>query len=80
MSVKLRVERDGAVASVWLSRPEVRNAFDAELIRELTSTFNALGVESAAALRAVVLGGDGEAFSAGADMEWMRGSLALDRE
>ena len=80
MSNKLRVERDGAVASVWLSRPEVRNAFDAELIRELTSTFNALGVETAEALRAVVLGGDGEAFSAGADMEWMRGSLALDRE
>ena len=80
MSNKLRVERDGTVARVWLSRPEVRNAFDAELIRDLTSTFNALGVESAAALRAVVLGGDGEAFSAGADVEWMRGSLALARE
>jgi methylglutaconyl-CoA hydratase len=80
MSHGLRVERHGAVARVWLSRPEVRNAFDAELIRDLTSTFNALGVEPPEALRAVVLGGDGEAFSAGADVEWMRGSIALGRE
>ena len=77
MSDKLRLERDGPVARVWLSRPEVHNAFDAELIRDLTATFNALGVEPASALRGVVLGGDGKSFSAGADVEWMRGSLAL---
>jgi len=37
----LRVERDGGVARVTLARPEVRNAFNAELIAELAWTFEA---------------------------------------
>jgi methylglutaconyl-CoA hydratase len=77
VSDTVRLERDGAVARVTLSRPEVHNSFDAELIRGLTTTFNTLATEPAAALRAVVLAGDGKTFSAGADVEWMRASLAL---
>jgi methylglutaconyl-CoA hydratase len=77
VSDTVRLERDGAVARVTLSRPEVHNAFDTELIRGLTTTFNTLATEPAAALRAVVLAGDGKTFSAGADVEWMRASLAL---
>ena len=76
----MRLERDGPVARVTLSRPEVHNAFNAELIRELTTAFNAFGAEPADGLRVVVLAGDGKSFSAGADVEWMRGSLALGRE
>jgi methylglutaconyl-CoA hydratase len=57
---------------VTLARPERRNAFDAELIRELTQAF--LDVGDA---RVVVLGGDGPSFSAGADIEWMRASVDL---
>jgi methylglutaconyl-CoA hydratase len=77
VSDTVRLERDGVVARVTLSRPEVHNAFDAELIRGLTTIFNTLATEPAAALRAVVLAGDGKTFSAGADVEWMRASLAL---
>jgi methylglutaconyl-CoA hydratase len=76
----VRLERDGAVARVTLSRPEVHNAFNADLIRGLTATFNALGLEPAGTLRLVVLAGDGKTFSAGADVEWMRGSLSLGLE
>lgn len=58
------------VAEVWLNRPEVRNAFNDEVIAELTQTFGALSRE--ATLRVVVLAGHGKAFCAGADLNWMR--------
>ena len=71
----LRVERDGAVLRVTLARPDRRNAFDAELIRDLTSAFSDVGDA-----RAVVLAGDGPSFCAGADVEWQRASIDLTYE
>ena len=68
----LRVERDGELLRVTLARPERRNAFDAELIRELTEAFSEVGDA-----RAVVLSGDGPSFCAGADVEWQRSSIDL---
>jgi methylglutaconyl-CoA hydratase len=67
----LRIDRHGAVARVFLNRPEVRNAFNDGVIAELTGTFRALASEPG--LRVVVLGGEGKAFCAGADLTWMRG-------
>jgi methylglutaconyl-CoA hydratase len=58
------------VAEVWLNRPEVRNAFNEELIAALTQTFVALSAEPG--LRVIVLGARGKAFCAGADLNWMR--------
>ena len=66
----LDIKRDGAVARVFLNRPDVRNAFNDETIAELTMAFDALGKE--AGLKAIVLGAHGKAFSAGADLNWMR--------
>jgi len=83
LSDALRIERTGpgaAVARVTLSRPEVRNAFDASLIAELRATFAALERDSPTELRAVVLAGDGETFCAGADIAWMRAAMALEVE
>jgi methylglutaconyl-CoA hydratase len=71
----LRVEREGAVLRVTLARPDRRNAFDAELIRELTSAFSDVGDA-----RAIVLAGDGPSFCAGADVEWQRASIDLTYE
>jgi len=68
----LRVERDGAVATVTLARPDVRNAFDEAMIADLTAAFTVLGQE--AGLRVVVLTGEGKTFCAGADVNWMRSS------
>ncbi len=76
----LRLERDGDVAWVRLARPEVRNAFNDALIGELHATFEALAAEPPAALRAVVLAGDGPTFCAGADVEWMRAAMGLSVE
>jgi methylglutaconyl-CoA hydratase len=83
VSARLRIERsgpDGVVARVTLARPDVHNAFDASLIGELASAFGALAREDAAALRVVVLAGDGPSFCAGADIAWMRAAMQLDVE
>lgn len=66
----LKIERRGACAWVWMSRPEVHNAFDEILIKELTDTFRTLDADPA--VRAIVLGGEGKSFSAGADLNWMK--------
>jgi methylglutaconyl-CoA hydratase len=58
------------VAEVYLNRPDVRNAFNDSVIAELTQAFTSLGAD--AQLRAIVLGGHGKAFCAGADLAWMR--------
>lgn len=73
-----RVSEDGPVLTVSLHRPEVKNAFNAELIRELTDV--AAYVDSRAEVRLVVLRGEGTAFCAGGDLNWMRASLGLSRE
>jgi methylglutaconyl-CoA hydratase len=58
------------VARITLSRPEVRNAFNDEVIAELTEAFQMLGQRDD--VRAIVLAADGPAFCAGADLNWMR--------
>jgi methylglutaconyl-CoA hydratase len=71
----LRVDRTGDVLRVTLARPERRNAFDAELIGELTEAFADVGDA-----RAVVLRGEGKSFCAGADVGWQRASIDLTLE
>jgi len=66
----LDIRIDGPVARVYLNRPEVRNAFNDRVIAELAAAFTRLGAD--ASLRAIVLGGHGKAFCAGADLSWMR--------
>jgi methylglutaconyl-CoA hydratase len=80
VSEVLKVEREGAVARVTLNRPEVRNAFNAELIAALRATFDEFAAEQPGELRAVVLAGEGKAFCAGADIEWQRASIGLSTE
>jgi methylglutaconyl-CoA hydratase len=71
MTTTLDIRRPSAlVAEIWLNRPEVRNAFNDHVIGELTEAFARLGVDTD--LRAIVLGGHGKAFCAGADLSWMR--------
>ena len=58
------------VATVTIDRPKVRNAIDDNVIRLLTDAFRTLGADGGT--RMVVLTGSGAAFSAGADLGWMR--------
>jgi methylglutaconyl-CoA hydratase len=74
----VQVSIDGGVAQVALNRPEVRNAFNAEMIGELTFGFEGLGERDD--VQVIVLSGNGPTFSAGADVSWMRASLEASRE
>jgi methylglutaconyl-CoA hydratase len=69
----ITLERDGAVATLTLNRPELHNAFNARLIAELRAACE--GLRGEAGLRALVLRGAGPSFCAGADLTWMRESL-----
>jgi methylglutaconyl-CoA hydratase len=80
MAGLLRVERDGPFARVTLARPEVRNAFNAELIAELDDVFRRLATEAPDRLRGVVMAGEGSTFCAGADIAWMQAAASLTRE
>jgi methylglutaconyl-CoA hydratase len=66
----LDIHIEGRVAKVFLNRPEVRNAFNDGVITELAETFTRLGQDPG--VRAIVLGGHGKAFCAGADLNWMK--------
>lgn len=71
----IHVSTEQSVARVTLGRPDVRNAFNAEVIRELRDAFNELGADQH--VRAIVLAGEGKSFCGGADVQWMRGALDL---
>lgn len=71
MSDALRTTRDSrGVATLTMDRPEVRNAFGPDLMAALADTFAELADDDS--VRVVVLTGIGPAFSAGADLNWMR--------
>ena len=70
MAALVRVGLSGRVATVTMDRPEVHNAFNAELIAELTAALARVGADPE--VRAVVLAAEGKSFSAGADINWMR--------
>jgi methylglutaconyl-CoA hydratase len=77
----LITRRDGAVEHLTLNRPDVRNAFNEHVIAELTQ-WAAAARESAARgdLRAVILGGAGKTFCAGADVAWMSKTVHYTEE
>ena len=68
----------GPITTVTLNRPDVRNAFDAALIHDLTTW--ASSVPADGSVRAIVLQGAGSVFSAGADLEWMSKMLGYSRD
>ena len=70
MFQSLEIERRGEVAWVWMNRPDIHNAFDENLIRELNEALRELKDDPEA--RIVILSGRGSSFSAGADLNWMK--------
>jgi methylglutaconyl-CoA hydratase len=72
------IEHDGPVLRLTLNRPEVRNAFDEEVIHTLSTA--ALRAGEDPSVRAIVLAGTGKAFCAGADIGWMAKAVAYSRQ
>jgi len=71
MSDAILVTANGSTATITLNRAPIHNAFDDALIADLTAALEACDRDPA--VRAVVLTGAGASFSAGADLNWMRG-------
>ena len=59
---------DQGIFTIWLNRPEVHNAFDETMLRELTSCFETLDPQTVC----VILRGRGKSFCAGVDLHWMK--------
>jgi methylglutaconyl-CoA hydratase len=78
MSQALTVSVQDRSARITLTRPEVRNAFNDEVIQQLKAAFEAVGARDD--VRAVVLAAVGPAFCAGADLNWMRRMADYTRE
>ncbi|WP_138380903.1 enoyl-CoA hydratase-related protein [Luteithermobacter gelatinilyticus] len=76
-TVVIEKDKDG-LARVTLNRPEVRNAFNEHMIRELSETFRTLGQDET--VKAVILSGRGKSFSAGADLDWMKRAASYSHE
>lgn len=65
----IELSRENTVATVTMNRPEVHNAFNDEMIQEITGVFKSLGEDDS--VRVVVFASNGKSFCAGADLNWM---------
>lgn len=74
----VKITRENSIATLTLNRPEVRNAFDEQMILLLSQQLRSL--ENDPSIKAVVIRGEGDHFCAGANIEWMRRSAKLSRE
>ncbi len=71
-----QVKIDAGVQTITLNRPEIHNAFNDELILELTHTFKNIAPE----IKVVILKGEGKSFCAGADLNWMKSMIEYSKD
>jgi len=76
--VTIEIHRDKDTVKVSLNRPEVHNAFNEQLIKELTSCFEELSKDKKS--RIIILTGKGKSFCAGADLNWMKSMVNYSKE
>lgn len=74
----VKLEEKNQIAEVTLNRPDVRNAFNPEMIQELTDIFTQFNQRKD--LRLLVLKGEGSVFCAGADLNWMKSMITYSLE
>jgi methylglutaconyl-CoA hydratase len=75
----IKIERDArGVAMLTLNRPDVHNAFDELMIREVIAAFRDLGEDDA--VRVIVIAAEGRSFCAGADLNWMKRASEYDED
>lgn len=69
------IEKEQGVKEVWLNRPDLHNAFNAELIEEMIALFESFKNE-----RLIIISGRGSSFCAGADLNWMKAMKDYSKE
>jgi len=66
----LKIKTNEAVSRLVLDRPDLHNAFNDDMMKELSEAFDGLGCDPK--VRAIILSGEGKSFCAGADVNWMK--------
>ena len=74
----IEIQKEKDVAIVYLNRPEVHNAMNEQLMKELTTCFKELNRDNN--IRIIVLTGKGKSFCAGADLNWMMSMAKYSKE
>ena len=74
---KIDVSKQNKIVTVFLNRPDIHNAMDEQLIKELTDCFKKLDKEKTT--RIIVLTGKGKSFCAGADLNWMKSMIKYSK-
>lgn len=72
------VEKNQDIATVSLNRPDVHNAMNESLMKELTQCFTELSIDNT--IRCIILTGKGKSFCAGADLHWMKSMVSYSKE
>ncbi|MCF3111690.1 enoyl-CoA hydratase/isomerase family protein [Niabella sp. CC-SYL272] len=78
MYTTIETEQHYHIATIWLNRPEVRNALNDTMTTELIQAFKTLSTDPA--VRVITLRGKGKVFCAGADLKWMKATAAYSYE
>ncbi len=73
----IKPEFNGPVVTLWLSRPDVHNALNDIMIREISSFFTSL--DGNIEIRFVIIRGEGKSFCSGADLQWMKRAFTLSK-
>lgn len=74
----IEIECENKIATIWLNRPDVRNAINQQMILELITAYINLGKDES--VRMIVLRGRGKSFCTGADLNWMRNATTFTNE
>ena len=69
------VKQEDEILEIFLNRPDVRNAFNSQLIFELTDVFETLALSPQ--VKVITLRGEGPVFWSGGDVNWMRDAASL---
>ncbi len=74
----ITVSKESDIATIFLNRPDVHNAMNEKLMKELTDCFKKLDKDKDT--RAIIITGNGKSFCAGADLNWMKSMVAYSKE
>ena len=74
----IEIQKENNVATIFLNRPDVHNAMNEKLMKELTTCFHELGKDDS--IRTIILTGKGRSFCAGADLNWMKSMAKYSKE
>ena len=72
----VKPEYTGPVVTLWLARPDVHNALNDIMIREIIAFFSE--IEENDDVRVVIIRGEGKSFCSGADLQWMKNAFTLN--